>query len=306
MFIVRHRKFFYIFSALLIVASIVSLSVWGLKPGIDFTGGSLLEVTYAQRPAKADVVTALLPLNLGDVSVRETGDNGFIIRSRDLAPAEKDAVVVVLKTFVGTSTDAAAFAEKRFDSVGPILGKEALQKSWVSISMVLIAIVLFITFAFRKVSEPVSSWKYGLIAVIALLHDVIIPMGVFAVLGHFAGFEVDTLFITAILVVLGFSVHDTIVVFDRVRENLYHSRDSAKKTFETIVGQSVSETFVRSVNTSLTTILAIVALYLVGPESTKHFSLALMIGIASGTYSSIFIGSTLLVTAHKLKEKKRG
>jgi preprotein translocase subunit SecF len=304
MFIVRHRKIFYAFSIILIIASIVALFTWGLKPGIDFTGGSLIEVGYANRPAKEVVISSIASLGFGDASVRETGDKGFIIRSRDLTPKEKDTVIATLSGLAGTTTDTSAFVEKRFDSVGPILGKEALQKSWVSITMVLLAIVLFITFAFRKVSQPVSSWKYGLIAVVALLHDVIVPMGAFAVLGHFAGYEVDTLFITAILVVLGFSVHDTIVVFDRVRENLYHSRDAGKKSFEAIVGQSVSETFVRSVNTSLTTLFAILVLYFVGPESTKHFSLALIIGIACGTYSSIFIGSTLLVTWQKFTDRK--
>jgi preprotein translocase subunit SecF len=192
MFIVRHRKIFYALSVILITASLASLSVWGLKLGIDFTGGSLIEVEYANRPAKEVVTESLAKLDLGDASVRETGDNGFIIRSRDLSPQEKDAVIAGLSALVGSTTDASLFSEKRFDSVGPILGKEALQKSWVSITLVLLAIVLFITFAFRKVSQPVSSWKYGVVAIVALLHDVIVPMGAFSVLGHFAGYEVDT------------------------------------------------------------------------------------------------------------------
>jgi preprotein translocase subunit SecF len=168
--------------------------------------------------------------------------------------------------------------------------------------LIILAIVLFIAYAFRKVSEPISSWKYGIVAIIALLHDVIIPTGVFAVLGHFKGFEIDTLFITALLVVLGFSVHDTIVVFDRVRENLRHA--SAKKPFDQIVGESISQTFTRSINTSLTTLLALVVLYFVGGPSTQHFSLALIIGIIAGTYSSVFIGSPLLVTIWKWQDKK--
>ena len=179
-----------------------------------------------------------------------------------------------------------------------------MRKSLFSIILVIICIVLFITFAFRKVSEPVASWKYGLITVLALVHDVLIPAGVFAVLGHFQGIEVDTLFVTALLVVLGFSVHDTIVVFDRVRENLKINRETrAKKPFEQIVGESISQTFVRSINTSLTTILVLIVLFFVGAETTKLFSLALIIGIIAGTYSSIFIGSTLLVTAEKLQQK---
>ena len=195
---------------------------------------------------------------------------------------------------------------KRLNSIGPILGKEAAIKSIISILIVIFCIIIFITFAFRKVSEPVSSWKYGFIAIIALLHDVMIPTGVFAVLGHYFGYEVDTLFVTALLVVLGFSIHDTIVVFDRVRENLNLARGyREKKEFDKMVGESISQTFTRSINTSLTTILALVALYIFGAESTRHFSLALIIGITVGTYSSIFIGSPLLVTFEKWQSRKR-
>jgi preprotein translocase subunit SecF len=171
--------------------------------------------------------------------------------------------------------------------------------------MVLLAIVLFITFAFRKVSRPVSSWKYGFTAIIALAHDVIIPVGFFAIMGHFfGGYEIDALFVTAMLVVLGFSIHDTIVVFDRVRENL-HADKNKNETFENIVGQSVSETFTRSINTSLTTVLALVAVFVWGPETTRNFAMALIVGIITGTYSSIFIASPLLVTmAGRMQSKK--
>jgi preprotein translocase subunit SecF len=168
-----------------------------------------------------------------------------------------------------------------------------------------LAIVLFITFAFRGVSRPVKSWKYGLIAIVALAHDVIVPVGLFSYLGHTMGLEVDTLFFTALLVILGFSIHDTIVVFDRVRENLKHyGAGGAKKSFESIVGESINQTFVRSINTSLTTLLAILVLWLVGAEATKNFSLALLVGITAGTYSSIFLGSPLLVTVYNWQEKK--
>jgi len=170
--------------------------------------------------------------------------------------------------------------------------------------LVLLAIVLFVAFAFRKVSKPISSWVYGLVTILALTHDVLIPTGVFAFLGHFYGFEVDTLFVTALLVILGFSVHDTIVVFDRIRENLHkNEEDRDKKDFETIVGESINQTFVRSINTSLTTLFAIFMLYILGPDSIKNFSLALLIGITAGTYSSIFIGSTLLVAFNNWKNR---
>jgi preprotein translocase subunit SecF len=296
MFVVNYRKFFYGLSTVLILASIVAMFIWGFNLGIDFKGGSIIEVEYSQgRPAQSDVQAKLAVLDLKE-SIRPTGDTGFIIRMKTIDQAEKGALMSVLNSY-GTTT------EKRFDSIGPVLGGEALRKSLVSIILVILAIVLFIAYAFRQVSEPVSSWKYGLIAIVALVHDVIIPAGVFVVLGHFLGYEIDTLFITALLVVLGFSVHDTIVVFDRVRENLKHA--NAKKPFNEIVGESISQTFTRSINTSLTTLLALIVLYFVGGSSTHHFSLALIIGIVAGTYSSIFIGSPLLVTVWKWQENKK-
>jgi preprotein translocase subunit SecF len=302
MFIVKHRIYFYTVSILLMVVSIAAFFVWGLKPGIDFKGGSIVEIEYATstRPTAESLKPALEALDVGEFSLRETGSSGFILRTQELTPAEHESV---LAAFGGEASGA---TEKRFDSVGPILGKEALEKSLISIALVLLAIVLFITFAFRGVSKPVKSWKYGLIAIVALLHDVVIPIGLFSYLGHTMGLEVDTLFVTALLVILGFSIHDTIVVFDRVRENLkkHYGESKAKKSFETIVGESISQTFVRSINTSLTTIIAIVVLYVVGAEATKAFSLALLVGIIAGTYSSIFLGSPLLVTVYNWQEKK--
>lgn len=309
MFIVTHRKFFYFFSGILILASVISLFVWGLRPGIDFTGGSLLDISYAEAtlgrspmdeaPSVESIKESVTSIGITEVSVRPAGENEFIIRIPEITNDQKSAIMTSL------AKNGNAPQEKEFNAVGPTLGAEALQKSWISIVLVLLAIVLFITFAFRKVARPVSSWWYGLIAVIALAHDVLIPMGFFSIIGHFAGTEVDTLFVTAILVVLGFSVHDTIVVFDRLRENLRRNEEfHEKKNFETIVGQSINQTFVRSINTSLTTLLAILVLYVIGPQATQHFALALLVGITAGTYSSIFIGSPLLVTVYKHRLKK--
>lgn len=299
--IVKYRKIFYIISGILALASLASITIWGLNLGIDFKGGSLLEISYVGiRPEIGIVKDALKNLNLGDISVRTTRDSGFILRAKELTQDEKIRVLSAL------SAGGEKIIEERFDSIGPVLGKEAGRKSVTSIILVMLAIVLFITFAFRKVSEPVSSWKYGLVAILALVHDVLIPTGVFAILGHFKGVEVDTLFVTALLVVLGFSVHDTIVVFDRVRENLRRLKESNnRKDFETVVGESVSQTFTRSINTSLTTLLALIVLYFIGGEATKLFSLALIIGVIVGTYSSIFIGSPLLVTLEKWKNRSK-
>ena len=282
---------------MLILGSITAIAVWGLNPGIDFKGGAALEVEYTKNVPTQDAVKASLsPLNL-DSSVRSIGNNGYLVKTRSISDAERQSVEDVLSKEDG-------FVVKQFSSIGPVLGAEAMRKSLVSIFLVLLCIVLFITFAFRHVSEPVASWKYGLITVFALSHDVLVPAGVFAFLGHFQGVEIDTLFVTALLVVLGFSVHDTIVVFDRVRENLRLSKDSKdNKPFEQIVGESINQTFVRSINTSLTTLLALVVLFIFGGEATRMFSLALLIGITVGTYSSVFLGSPLLVTVQKWQEK---
>lgn len=297
MWVVKHRSLFYAFSIILVIASIVALTVWGLRLGIDFTGGTLVNVSYeGTRPSQETLAQSLSSID-DNASIRPSGDDSYIIRMRPVSQEEKGVVMNVISINNTASTSVNAF-----DSIGPVLGAEAVRKAGVSIILVILAIVLYITFAFRKVSDPVQSWKYGLTAIIALAHDVIIPVGVFAVLGQFAGYEVDTLFVTALLVILGFSIHDTIVVFDRIRENLRTS--SSRKTFAEIVGDSISQTMVRSINTSMTTLIALVVLYFFGGSSTEHFSLALIIGIAAGTYSSIFVGSSLLVTLEKWQAKR--
>jgi len=302
--IVKYRKIFYWLSGILLVVAIGSIITWGLKLGIDFKGGTAIEIEYANERPDSLTLSAKLDSLILDPSIKGLytitpyGEKGYIIKMRNVTEVEK-------KNVISSLSEASSTAElKSFNSIGPVLGQEAERKSLVSIILVVLCIVLFITFAFRKVSKPVSSWKYGLITIVALLHDVILPTGVFAVLGHFAGYEVDTLFVTAILVILGFSVHDTIVVFDRVRENLKINRENKNtKSFETVVGESITQTIVRSVNTSLTTLLAVLAVYFLGPDTTKHFALALVIGIFFGTYSSIFIASNLLVTVEKWQKK---
>ncbi len=307
MFIVKYRKIFYTFSGILVVVSLVALFSWGLKYGIDFKGGTSVGFEYANSRPSLDMVKAEIdsleftPSIKNEYSLVPTGQNGYTLTLRTITENERTTLTSAL------SADKANPAEiKQFNSVGPILGKEAQNKSLVSIILVILCIVIFITFAFRKVSEPVSSWKYGVISIIALCHDVIIPTGVFIILGHYLpGYEIGTLFVTAILVILGFSIHDTIVVFDRVRENLKLNHGEKKpKPFEEVVGASISQTFIRSINTSLTTLLAVLVVYLVGPVATKTFALTLLVGIFFGTYSSIFIGSNLLVTVQKIQERK--
>ncbi len=291
--VVKHRKIFYSISATVIAFSIFAISFWGLNFGIDFTGGSIIEMQFKQA---TDIRSTLTDLGHSEIVVRETGENGYIIRTHNMSEPERQALTDAVVAKGGEI--------KRLDSVGPILGQELQKKAVWSIFLVVLAILLFITYAFRKVSEPVSSWKYGMVAIVALAHDVLVPMGVFSFLGRSGGFEVDTLFVTALLVILGFSIHDTIVVFDRTRENLKNG-ELKTHSFEEVVGHSVSQTFSRSINTSLTTILALIVLWVLGPETTRNFSLAMIIGIITGTYSSIFIGSPLLVTLERMSVKKQ-
>lgn len=301
MFVIRNKGIFISISVLLVVASLVLVGVFGMKLSIDFTGGALTEVAYPQgRPAFDVVETSIEALDLGSFSLRPSGDDSFLLRTKDLTDEQRQAVLQALSLNNTYPTEA-----KRFTSIGPTIGSELRSKAVEALTIVVIAIILFIAFAFRKVSKPVSSWKYGVIAVVALIHDVIIPTGVFAVLGQYAGYEIDSLFVTALLVILGYSVNDTIVVFDRIRENLKMNRDTgSKESFADAVGKSIDQTFGRSINTSLTVIIVLCALFVLGGPSVHAFSLALLIGVISGTYSSIFLASPLLVLWEGKTDKK--
>ncbi len=300
MFIVNHRKIFFTLSAILVLAAICSFFAFGFNLGIDFKGGSITEVNYqSARPELAPVKANLDKLNLGEYVLTPSGADSFILKSRELSQPENTAV---LSAFTVDQNNPAV--EQLSNTIGPSVGNEMKSKAMYAILMVIICIVLFITFAFRKVSYPVSSWKYGFATIVALAHDVLLPAGFYVAYTHFHGGEIDLLFVTALLAILGYSVHDTIVVFDRVREHLrVNQTTKTKETFTETVGKSVSETFGRSINTSLTIFLALLALYLIGGQTTRDFALTLIIGIIAGTYSSIFIASPLLVTLEKLQKK---
>ncbi|MFN4181421.1 MAG: protein translocase subunit SecF [Candidatus Paceibacteria bacterium] len=291
MFIIKHKKIFIAISAVLVVLSIASLFVFGLKIGIDFKGGALTEVYYAEaRPDQAMLTEKLDALGYGTLLVQPTGETGYIIKSRDLNDAEH-------ATLLGALSDNGnlGMREESFNSIGPSVGATLARKAVVAIVLVSLAIILFIAYAFRKVSRPVASWKYGVVAIVSLLHDVIIPVGFFTYFSHYFGAEVDTLFVVAILTILGLSVSDTIVIFDRIRENLRNESNVDKADFGAIVGKSLSQSFTRSIATSLTVILVLLALVFFGPETTKFFALMLTVGMFFGTYSSIFLASPLLV-----------
>lgn len=276
--------------------SFLALALWGLKLGIDFTGGSLLEVEYSALGGPALGGKSSRPtINLPEVAVQPIGEKGLILRMPSINEAEHQVLLGELGKF-------GEFEEKQFTSIGPTIGAELKRKSVWAIILVLIMIVVYISWAFREVARPVQSWKYGVATLVALIHDVSIPAGVFAVLGRFYGVTADTLFVTALLTILGFSVHDTIVVFDRIRENL--KKLGSREDFENVVETSLRQTIGRSINTSLTVMLVMLALYFFGGASTKLFALAILIGVFFGTYSSIFIASALLVTWWKWGLKK--
>lgn len=292
MFIIKHKKIFVTISVLLVSISLIFIFFLGLNFGIDFKGGSLLEVEYTMlKPEQKTIEDSISSLSIGEIIVQPIGQIGYSIKTRDITNDEKLQVLSVLGESV---------VEKSFTSIGPSVGKELARKSLISFILVSLGIIFWIAYSFRKVSNPVSSWKYGFIAIIALIHDILLSVGVFALLGYLRGSEVDTLFVVAILTVLGLSVSDTIVVFDRIRENI---RVGHYKTFEETVGRSIDQVYTRSIATSSTVILALLALVFFGPSSTKTFSIMLTAGMFFGTYSSIFLASPLLVIFNKLQKK---
>lgn len=286
--IIGRTYVFFGFSGLLVLASFAALAVWGLAFGIDFTGGSLLEVSYKDsRPSAILIQEEFVKAGVENAMIRSSGEHNVIVRFRDVDEITHQKLISGLGAL-------GVMEEKRFDTIGPVIGAALKRRAITALASALIGIVLYLTWAFRQVSRPLASWKYGTVAVaVGLFHDIIIPLGAFSVLGRFAGAEVDTLFVTALLTILGFSVHDTIVVFDRTRENLRTLKRT--ESFADTVNRSVNETITRSVMTSLTVFLVLAAIFFLGGATTRYFALTLIIGVVFGTYSSIFVASPLLV-----------
>jgi preprotein translocase subunit SecF len=293
--LIGKRRWWYTISLIMIVPGVISLLLYGLRLGIDFNSGQLSMVRGDVTQSRVDKAAA--GLGFKDVQLVPAGENQTQIRFRDPAPqAEHEVNHQKFKAALASQ----GISELSFDSVGPTVSSTIAANAIASLVVVSLAIVLYIAFAFRNAPPPISPWSFGIMAIAALLHDALFVLGIFSLLGHFLGVEVDALFVTAILTVIGFSVHDTIVVFDRIRENLRREKGS----FESIVNTSILETIARSINTSLTVLLTLLALYLFGGQSIRLFVLALLIGIASGTYSSIFNASPLLVTWHNFRLKR--
>ena len=296
--IIKYRKLWLIISGSMVVLSILALSIWGLRAGLDFTGGSLLEVKMAGgQPTVTQVQNSLSGVGISSLVVQPTGNNSVILRFQETSQEKHLAVVDALSKM---ELAKGGMTEVRFESIGTSVGAELRSKSFWVMFLVLLVIILYISLAFNKVSKPVVSWKYGLIAIIALFHDIVITAGIFAILGHYFAVEVNTPFVVALLTVLGYSVHDTIIVFDRTRENLPKSRDS----FADTVNHSLNQTFVRSNNTTLTVLLSLFAVLIFGGSSVRDFVLALMVGVFCGAYSSLFVASPLLVYFEQWQRRK--
>ncbi|HEX2792497.1 MAG TPA: protein translocase subunit SecF [Candidatus Paceibacterota bacterium] len=302
MFVIRHRRFFFILTGLLLAISVLALVVIPPQLSIEFTGGSLVEVAYTDARPDTDIVREQVgSLALGEPSIRESGESGIVIRTRTLTTEEHTALLGVL-----AGEGAYPLTELRFNSIGPSLGNELSIKALYALSAVALAIMLYIAWAFRGVRRPVPSWGYGIIAVLMLAIDIIVPSGFYAIYAYFTGAQIDTLFVIALLALLGYCVNDVIVIFDRVREHLrLNEATNVKEEFEVTVGKSIIETLGRSINTSLTVALALLALILLGSETTRSFALVMLVGVVAGTFSSITRSAPLLIPIAHWMEGKR-
>jgi preprotein translocase subunit SecF len=292
---IKYRRIYYIFSAILVIGSLVVLVMFGLKLGIDFIGGTIMEVDFqGTRPENQIIREKIKDLNLGEITLQPTGENGLILRMKEIDESTHQQLKDKLAEF-------SPIIEKRFETIGPLIGRELTQKTWQVIILSLLAMLVYIALAFRKVKRPVASWQYGILSIVGLIHNVLIPIGVFAVLGRYYNIEIGIPFVVALLTIVGYSINDTVVVFDRIRENLLKR---ASESFDEVVNISINQTFGRSVNTVLTVLFTLTAIYFFGGETLKYFALAMIIGIAVGAYASVFICSPLLVSWWRKKQGK--
>ncbi|HIP49915.1 MAG TPA: protein translocase subunit SecF [Candidatus Pacebacteria bacterium] len=300
--IVEKRKYTYILSAVLVGLSVFSIAMWGIKPGIDFVGGTLMEFSISDdKEVTRDIICEKIEAQCDDsfTVLGSHGDHGksVIIKYRQ---SDEEFNQKVITAVIGIDENA---VQLKADFIGATVSKQLKSNATKAIIFAIIAILLYIAWAFRKVSVPVSSWYYGVGAVTALTHDVVITLGIFAALGHFLGLEVGVPFVAALLTILGYSVNDTIVVYDRIRENVLRTRSIAN--FEELVNKSLNESLARSFNTSFTVVLVLVPIILFGGETLFNFSLALLAGVLFGTYSSMFVASALVVSIYKVQKNAR-
>jgi preprotein translocase subunit SecF len=297
---IKYSKIWLFLSLAIAVASIAVIAMWGLKSGIDFTGGSLMELDFANnRPDNTAITATLEKADIKNIVLQKTGDKGLLVRTAVMNEDAHQKALSAVKDEFGK--DGNTIIESRFEMIGPSVSQQLRQRSLWAVILVCLGILAYVAYAFRGVSRPIASWKYGALCIVALAHDVLLVVGVFAVLGHYYGTEIDIAFIVAALTILGYSVNDTIVVYDRIREKLL--RRGNTESFEDLVNAGLNQSMMRSINTTLTTLLPLIALYFFGGPTIHTFTLALLIGITSGAYSSIFIAAPLLVYVERWQRK---
>jgi len=297
---VKYRKIYFIFSGILLIGSLVCLIIFGLKLGIDFTGGSILELEFkTERPSNQEIRESLKGFDLGEIYIQPADEKGLILRMKDISEDVHQQIIQKLKA-------KGELEEKRFESIGPVIGQELKEKAKLLIVISLLSIVFYIAIAFRRVQKPLSSWQYGIASLFILSHDILIPLGVFALLGKFYQVQLTIPIICALLTVVGYAINNVVVVYDRLRENLLRGvfRDFVLE-FETAANKSINQTLTRQLNTSLTTLFPLIAIFFLGGETLKYFALTLILGITAGTYSSIFLAIPILVSWLKWRGRKR-
>ena len=290
----KYFKFYNIFSCLLLFSAIFLLFAIGLNFSIDFTGGSILEIEFEKRPENPAIQEKLKDLNLGEITIQPTGDRGVILRIKEINEASHQEILSKLGEISNVR-------EQRFENIGPVVGKELRQKTITLIIVSLLSLLIYITIAFSKVSRPISSWQYGVISILTLSFDVLVAIGIFTLLEKFYQVQLSVPIVTALLTILGYTINDKVIVFDRIRENILKGQ---KKTFEETVNFSLNQTLTRSLSTGTCTLLVLLFIFFFGGDTLRYFSLILIVGIVVGTYSSLFLATPLLVVW--LKSKKRG
>ena len=290
----KYFKFYNIFSCLLLFSAIFLLFAIGLNFSIDFTGGSILEIEFEKRPENPVIQEKLKDLNLGEITIQPTGDRGVILRIKEINEASHEDLLSKLGEISNVR-------EQRFENIGPVVGKELRQKTITLIIVSLLSLLIYITIAFSKVSRPISSWQYGVISILTLSFDVLVAIGIFTLLEKFYQAQFSVPIVTALLTILGYTINDKVIVFDRIRENILKGQ---KKTFEETVNFSLNQTLTRSLSTGTCTLLVLLFIFFFGGDTLRYFSLILIVGIVVGTYSSLFLATPLLVVW--LKSKKRG
>jgi preprotein translocase subunit SecF len=290
----KYKKVYYIFSVLLVFATIASLLIFGLKFGIDFLGGGILEVDFEKRPENKQILEKLKELNLGEIVIQPAGEQGVIMRLKEVDEGTHQKILSRLG-------ELSKVVEKRFESIGPAIGRELREKTIILVTVSLLALLIYIAVSFSKVSRPISSWQYGIISIFTLAFDVLIPIGLISLLGKFSNVQFNIPIITALLTILGYTINDKVIIFDRVRENLLKNQG---QDFATLVNQSLNQTLTRSLSTGFCTLFALFSIFFFGGETLKYFSLVMIVGIVVGTYSSLFMAAPILVSWLNWRQKR--